>query len=472
MLKHKLKFSICLLAVLLIISSVCFATNESDIVPISLEDGALVVDNSLDDITYSDLYISDNEADINSTIIGNIYASVTTLNINPNVNTNSISKNVSGNLFATANTVNIKSDVTYSDEIDKDGNKKIASINNASTIGGNVFVTANKFVVEPGIKINGDLFVCANEIVLSTNAIISGNIYAVCNKMDLSCQISGDLYVSCKDFNMNYYGFVDRDLHINAENATIGGYAKRNLFISANNIVTTSNFLCSKDLTVKNAKKFVFSGKVQGNATIKSEQIEFKNEENEENINCKIFGNFNYTSKNEIEIPKDIVIGNSNFTKYSSNHMESLGNFLVSLLCTLVYVFIVYLIIKKFMPNFFSKLSNITPKKMLINLAIGLGILILVPIICILLFITSIGAILGVILALIYAILLLIATPIFAILITEFIKKTIKLSINDFVLLIIITIVLQLLFKIPFVGSILSFLATLVAIGSTCCNNK
>lgn len=473
MLKHKLKFSICLLAILLIISSVCFATNESDIATISLEDGAPVADNSTNDIRYSDLYISDNEANISNTIIGNIYASVSTLNINPSFDNTSTGGIVSGNVFATANTVNIKSNVTYSDETDKDGSKKITSINSAPIIGGNVFVTANKFVVEPGVEINGDLFVCANEIILSKNAVVYGNIYAVCNKMDLNCQISGDLYVSCKDFNMSYYGFVYRDLHINAENATIGGYAYRNLSISANNIVTTSNFVCSKELTVENANKFVFSGKVQGNATIKSEQIEFKNEENGESIDCKILGDFNYTSKNEIEISKDIVLGNSNFTKYtSSNHLKNVGSLFISLLSIVVYVLVVYLIIKKFMPNFFNKLSNITSKKMLINLAIGLGILVLVPIVCILLFITSIGATLGVILALIYAILLLIATPIFAILIAEFIKKCIKLNINDFVLLLLITIVLQLLFKIPFVGSILSFLATLVAIGSTCCNNK
>lgn len=472
MLKHKLKFSICLLSVLLIISPICFATTESDIVPISLDDGAPVVDSSPSDINYSDLYISDDEAEISNTIIGNIYASVNTLNINPSADTNFTGGIVSGNLFATANTVNIKSNVTYSDETDKDGSKKIASINSASIIGGNVFVTANKFVVEPGVEIKGDLFVCANEIVLSKNAVIYGNIYAVCNKMDLNCQISGDLYVTCKDFNMNYYGFVYRDLHINADNATIGGYAYRNLSISANNIVTTSNFVCSKELTVEDSEKFVFSGKVQGNATIKSEQIEFKTEENGEKMDCKILGDFNYTSKNEIEISKDIVVGNSNFTKYSSNHTKNSSSFLVSLLSTLVYVFVAYLIVKKFMPNFFNKLSNITSKKMLTNLAIGLGILILVPIICILLFITNIGAILGVILALLYVILLIIATPIFAILITEFIKKSINLNINDFVLLLIIIIILQLLFKIPFVGSLLSFLATLVAIGSTCSNNK
>ena len=120
------------------------------------------------------------------------------------------------------------------------------------------------------------------------------------------------------------------------------------------------------------------------------------------------------------------------------------------------------------MPNFFSKFSNITTKSMLINLAIGLGILILVPIICIVLCITGIGATLGIVLALIYVILLLIASPIFAILITEYIKKTAKLTINSFALLVIVTIILQLLFKIPFVGSILSFLVILTAIGNTC----
>ena len=482
MLKNKLKLSICIFAIICLITSICLATdsnsdiatisaNSQEAVPISMEGGDPVETTSPADVRYSDLYVSDKETTISNTIIGNAYASVATLNIAPESQNSSTNTVISGNVFATAATVNIKSDVTYSDETDKDGFQKITSINKSVVIGGNVFVTANKFVLDPGVEINGDLFICANEIVLSKNAVIYGNIYAVCNKMELNCQVSGDLYTSCKNFNMNYYGFVYRDLHINSDTATIGGYAYRNLFIDANNIVTTSNFICSKDLTVENADKFVFSGKVQGNVTVKSSQIEFKTEEDGKAIDCKISGDFNYTSKNEIEVSKDIVIGNSNFTKYTSptpNPLKNIGKFLINILYSLIYTIVVYWIVKKLMPNFFSKLSNITTKSMLINLAIGLGILILVPIVCIALCIAGIGATLGIVLALIYVILLLIASPIFAILITEYIKKTAKLTINSFALLVIVTIILQLLFKIPFVGSILSFLVILTAIGNTC----
>lgn len=476
MLRSKLKLSVCLLTIFLVLTTVCFATGSDTAVLTSEPLDTNIIsesgnssstdNNDSANIKYSDLYVSDKHASINNTIIGNTYASVDTLNINSSSNGNSANSILSGNLFATAKTVNIKSDVTYSSEIDKDGNAKIENVNSASVIGGNAFITANKLTIEPGVEINGDLFVCANEIVLSKNAIIYGNIYAVANKIDLNCQVAGDLYVNCKEFNMNYYGFVYRDLHINAKVATIGGYAYRNSFINANEIITTSNFINAKDFTIENSEKFTFSGEIKGNANVKAKEIELKNKENEENITCKIFGDFNYNSKNEITSTEGIVNGASNFTKYSYNHFKNIGSFLLNLLSIIIYVLVVYLIVKKIMPNFFDKLSNISPKNMLINLAIGLGILILIPIACMLLFITGIGAILGVVLALLYVVLLLVATPLFTILITEYVKKLGKLSINSFVLLVIITIILQLLFKIPFIGSLLSFLATLAAIGS------
>ena len=469
MMKNKFKLSFCIFTILCIISSICFATNaNSDAVPISMEGGTPVDTSSPSDIINNDLYVSDKEANISNPIVGNVYASVDNLNIAPTSGSASASNIISGNLFATAGTVSIKSDVSYADEIDKDGSQKISNINKFPIISGNVFITANKFIVEPGVEIKGDLFICANEIILSKNAVVHGNVYAVCNKINLNCQISGDLYTSCKDFNMNYYGIVHRDLHINSGNANIGGYAYRNLFINSDSIVTTSNFICAKDLNVESANKFTFSGKVQGNATVKSKQIEFKNEEDGKSIDCKIVGDFNYTSKNEIEVSKDIVAGNSSFTKYTSNPLKGVDSFLISLLTTLIYVSVAYWIIKKFMPNFFNKLSNVSTKNMLINLAIGLGILILVPLACILLLITGVGSALGVVLALLYVVVLLIATPIFALLITEYIKNMTKTAINSFALLIIVTVILQLLFKIPFVGSILSFLATLTAIGNTC----
>ena len=165
MMKNKFKLSFCIFTILCIISSICFATNaNSDVVPISMEGGIPVDTSSPSDIINNDLYVSDKEANISNPIVGNVYASVDTLNITPTSGSTSGSSVISGNLFATAGTVSIKSDVSYSDEIDKDGSQKI---NKFPIISGNVFITANKFIVEPGVEIKGDLFICANEIILS-----------------------------------------------------------------------------------------------------------------------------------------------------------------------------------------------------------------------------------------------------------------------------------------------------------------
>ena len=182
MMKNKFKLSFCIFTILCIISSICFATNaNSDVVPISMEGGTPVDTSSPSDIINNDLYVSDKEANISNPIVGNVYASVDNLNIAPTSGSASASNIISGNLFATAGTVSIKSDVSYADEIDKDGSQKISNINKFPIISGNVFITANKFIVEPGVEIKGDLFICANEIILSKNAVVHGNVYAVCN---------------------------------------------------------------------------------------------------------------------------------------------------------------------------------------------------------------------------------------------------------------------------------------------------
>ena len=138
MLKNKLKLSICIFAIICLITSICLATdsnndiatisaNSQEAVPTSMEGGDPVETTSPADVRYSDLYVSDKETTISNTIIGNAYASVATLNIAPESQNSSTNTVISGNVFATAATVNIKSDVTYSDETDKDGFQKISS---------------------------------------------------------------------------------------------------------------------------------------------------------------------------------------------------------------------------------------------------------------------------------------------------------------------------------------------------------
>ncbi|MDO5555759.1 MAG: hypothetical protein Q4G09_03680 [Clostridia bacterium] len=458
MIKIKYKLFITLfVATLLLLSSICLATNTSIPVSTSIEED---VHEEVSDTRYSDLYVSnEKQYDIQNIIEGNVFASVDILNINSTNN-----GSITGNLYAMAQNVNIKSDVVYSEsEVDEFGNSKIESLNSISTIGGSVFVCANKFVLEPGCEIDGDLYVCATEVELGQNSIIYGNVFVTTNKLVVNSQIGGDLYASAKNFDMQYYGFIYRDLHLDSENANINGYVYRNSFINSNNIVTNDKFINEKDFTVENATNVTLSGEIKGNANINSTNINFKN------TVCKISGDLNYSSLKELQIEDRIVSGNINYSKYEKPSSNKLSieflDYIIKLLTTLVYISVIYFIIKKFMPKYSENLSKFNISNLLISLGIGLGVLIIIPIISILLFVTGIGSILGALLLLLYILLLMLAKPVFVILVSKFIKDRFSKSITNYVYIIIVTICLSLISLIPYVGFIVSTLVLLIGLG-------
>lgn len=164
---------------------------------------------------------------------------------------------VNGNVFVTVNTLDI------------DPSK------NGGIVNGNVFVAANTFVLEPGCEIKGDLYVVANEIVLGQNSKISGNVFAVANTLTVDSQIGYSLYASVKNFDMQYYGFISRDLHLTAEISNLNGYIYRNSFINSKTITLYDKFINEKDFNVEDAQSLTFSGLIKGNANVNSKKIEF-----------------------------------------------------------------------------------------------------------------------------------------------------------------------------------------------------
>ncbi len=459
--KTKFKFLIILLfLVILSYTPFCFATSSDDIMLISTNDSESITSQPKEN-TRSDLYITDNEYKINNIVEGNVFASVDTLDIVPQSNGGIIT----GNVFATANSVNIKSDITYSEnEKDELGNPTI-SVNNITSIYGNVFIMADKFVLEPGSEINGDLYVCANKIVLGQNSIVYGNIFAIGNDMDLNCQVGGDLYANTKNFDMKYYGFIRRDLHLNSQNASINGYVYRNSFISSDNIILDDKFINEENFNVENANKLTFSGEVKGNASINCKEITFDTNKS----NCIIKGNLNYSSKERLNLEDGVVLKEINYSEYKSfktnNILSNIWNYILNLLTSLACSYVIYLLLSKVTPNFADKLADLTWISLLKALGIGLGFLILIPILSILLLISNVGSILGLIVLLIYIILVIIAKPIFIISIATFAKNRISDKLNIYLYILGITLILSLIYLIPYLGFAISMLATLIGLG-------
>ena len=247
MIKSNLKLLITFFIIMLLsFTPLCLATDIVNPISQTIQDSN-EQEGTTNNTRYADLYISDeSKYDITSTIEGNVFASVDTLNIESKNNSS-----ITGNVYATAKNVNIKSDIKYSEtEKDEFGNSKIDSINSVSEICGNVFVTANKFVLEPSCKIDGDLYICANEVELAQNSVIYGNVFVVSNSFIINSQIGGDLYATTKNFDMEYYGFIRRDLHLNSDTANINGYVYRNSFISSNTIITDDEFINEQNLNI------------------------------------------------------------------------------------------------------------------------------------------------------------------------------------------------------------------------------
>lgn len=464
--KSKFKFLITSFVLfMLLFSSFCFATDSNnDNVVISDEDQSY--QSQKIDIRDSDLYIGDqSEYEIKDIINGNVFATLGTLNID-STNNGGI---IEGNLFATADNVNIKSDITYSDTEKDDLGNPVITINNSSAISGNVFLVANKFVLEPGCEINGDLYICANEVYLEQSSKINGNIFIVADKFNLNAEVGGNIYATVKSFDMQYFGFISRDLHLDAEEANLNGWIYRNSFITAKNIITQDKFINQRDFNVKDADSLTFSGEIIGDATINAKNITLKNKDNDKDLTCKISGKLSYSSKQEIEIPEGVISKEVTYSNYtntlSKGILSSIWNYILDLITVLACVYVIYLLISKFMPKYLDKISNISGSTLLKYLGIGLGFLILIPVISVLLFIIRVGSILGAILLFIYAILIIISKPIFIISIATFAKEKLPNKLNSYLYILVISAILLLIDLIPYVGFLISLLVKLTGLG-------
>ena len=265
-------------------------------------------------------------------------------------------------------------------------------------------------------------------------------------------------------FNMQYFAFIARDLHLTADQITLNGWIYRNSFITTKNISTQDKFINQGNFNLLDANNLTFSGEISGNATINSKSITFKNKDNEKPLTCKISGNLSYSSNKEIEIPEGTILKEISYSNYK-NATSNIWDYILNLITSLVCIYIIYLLVSKFAPNFLHNLSNISGSNLLKYLGVGLLFLILIPIISILLLITNVGSILGIILLLIYIILLIIAKPIFIISVATFIKNKSTKKINIYLYILIIDVILSLISSIPFVGFTLSMLVNLTGFG-------
>lgn len=327
-------------------------------------------------------------------------------------------ENHDANESATSDWVNsdlyVAEDVVNVDKV-VDGNAFIVGkeVTISGEIGGDLFVIADKLNIEGGY-IYSNLFACANEIT------INGVVY--------------DVYATCKTFNLASDGFVYRDMKVVANNVNISGKVRRNAYISASNISFA------------------------------------------EDASTLIYGDLNYSSKNEVSISEGVVAGEVKYSagniKKENNVADTILSYVLDLLQTLLFTFVVTLLLIWLTPKFVERIGKMGVGKSFASLGIGFATPLVFVIVSILLIISSVGAPIFVSSMFAFIILAFIGNAIASIFFGKLFTKVLKMEGNvKFVLFTLVScLILWAISQIPVVGGIFGFIISIFGIGTTLVN--
>ena len=186
MLKNKSKIFILFITCIVLLSTVCFATDEPTTTSATETAENTAVENT--DAT------NDTSADTSS-----------------DVSTDTTSAWTNSDLYLTGDKVSV-----------------------SNVVDGNAFIFANEVTIESTAEIGGDLFVFANKLTVNGGYVYS-SIFAFANEISINGVVY-DVYAACTNFTLESNGFVYRDLKVSADHVAIEGKVRRNAFITANDI--------------------------------------------------------------------------------------------------------------------------------------------------------------------------------------------------------------------------------------------
>lgn len=300
-------------------------------------------------------------------------------------------------------------------------------------VDGNLFVLANHVTINS--QIGGDAFICANSVTIGEQGYIFSNLFTFSKNVTVNGVVY-DLYSASENTTIN--GYIYRDIHIGSDTINIFGTIGRNAYLNCENLNFTKNSTNNEDVTNTPITQAIISG------------------------------NLEYTSKNQISIPKGVVTGETNFHQeffFGGNKIQeqimNLGTFVV----TIIVVWLLCLwIAPKFLKN---NTSLLTTKKIFPVIGFGFFTPIIFIMLTVLCFILGITSVLGFLLLLVLIALVIISNSMFIITLNNIICKKLKIekTLLTLGMLILCSIVLWLIGLIPIIGSILGTIVFILGIG-------
>ena len=350
-------------------------------------------------------------------------------------------------------------DVNYDDEIMLlDNNDENTAVNDDSD------QDESSQVVTTENTVTQNYYYAGSKDVTISNYIQGDAFIFTSGSVTISSTIEGNAFICAPSVTIDGYGYIEGSLFNLSKELNLLGSVGYNVY----NVSSKLKFEGNIDYALNTVSEETnITGSISRDANISSKKIEFSDD-------AFVGGDLSYSSKNEINVPEDVVSGNVNFEKVSENEVSTSSkiiSFIVSAISYSLLVIVIFLICKwlrcKFIDEYPNMVSNL-PKYLLI----GLLALILTPVACILLLTLGITANISALLILLYLALLLVASCNTIIVISKIASEKLEpkfSNINNTVLTIISIVVLSIVYKliklIPVFGTIVTLALVMVGIG-------
>ena len=292
---------------------------------------------------------------------------------------------------------------------------------------------------EPEIH-EDDLYLAGFDVTM--DQLVNGNVYLYGNNITISGQIVGNVF---------------------ANNVTFDAVAS-DLYITANHLEISPQFGVYRDLK-GNCNSIIMAGTIGRNALLNTKSLSLEKDD----ATGVIYGNLQYSSPAEIQIPEGSVEGETTYTKSSNDQSsKSILSYFINLIGVIIFTLFVYALLRVITPASMEHLSHSSTRKMQKIIGTGLLGLIAIPIISILLIITVIGVPTALALLALYVLLIAFSTSAFTIgLSTLFCtKRGIQKRAAQYLVLVVSTIIVWIVTILPFnIGTIAQVIFTIIGLG-------
>ena len=313
----------------------------------------------------------------------------------------------------------------------------------------------------------GDEYLLQENVTIDTP--IDGNLFIMASTVTINTQIGGDAFILADTINVEEDGYILNNLFACADTINLKGVAY-NVY-SIGSALTIDGFVYRDVRSICNTLNI--NSMIGRNVFVDCSSINFKEKPDTDDTPSiasygTIQGDLNYSSREEITIPDDCVVGETYFTALNSNKID-ISNYMYSLGAILVSTIILWLIGLWISPKLLHNTCHpLTLRKVLKIIGLGILVPIIITLLSVIILLIPITSQLTILLLCVLAILFFISTSVALININMMICNKLKITQNLYKLgfLIVTTIIYWLLSLIPYAGTIISLIAIIWGIGS------